>query len=776
MAHRPKDWHVLDLDKDPTPGDPDRVRKLAKDLHDFSDDVGKVLRDIKGMAGEDAILRWAGKTADAFTEKFEKAPEKLKKLKKSYGMAGDALAAYWPELERAQALADKALVKGREAQADLASAKSSLSSADSWVEKAGKEADKYKDDKGSGKDVPKPDESKVRAATRNAASAEKAQKSAQGDVDAAKSSLDAAKKMAEDARTMRQEAAGTAKRRIDEASDAGIPNRKWWEEVGDWVSDNWDTIVAVCKVVVAVVGIIAMIVGGPILAAIVIVAGAIVLADTLNKYRKGQAGLMDVAFAALDCVPGMKGLTTAAKLGKGLKGLKGGLKGFKSARTALKDGAKGAYSRVKSKVKGCGDPVDVATGQMFLAAADVMLPGTLPLVFTRRVASGYRSGGWFGPTWTSTLDQRLEVDEDGVVFVTEDGMLLAYPHAEGSDASVLPDGGPRWPLERLDDGGYRLTDPVAGHCRYFAPPVDDVAFLRRISDRNHNTVDFDYDAEGTPLAIRHSGGYHLVLAVEDERVTALSLAGAGEDGSDTVIKRYGYTDGNLTEVTNSAGLPLQLTYDERLRVTSWEDTNHSRYYYRYDEQDRCVAQGGEAGHLANTFTYDGIDEGWPDCRTTAVTTSGGATWRYVVNDDCLVVAETDPLGATVITEYDAHQHVIASTDQLGYTTRLENNDLGMPVKVTRPDGGTTRFTYNDLHLTTAVQLPDGTIWQYTYDEAGNCTALTDPNGDTTRYTIGPRGSVQAVTNPLGERVEAISNAAGLPVRVTDPRRGQPPLL
>ncbi|MEU5576369.1 hypothetical protein ABZ791_04150 [Streptomyces huasconensis] len=53
-------------------------------------------------------------------------------------MAGDALAAYWPELERAQALADKALVKGREAQADLSSAKSRLSSPDSWVEKAGK--------------------------------------------------------------------------------------------------------------------------------------------------------------------------------------------------------------------------------------------------------------------------------------------------------------------------------------------------------------------------------------------------------------------------------------------------------------------------------------------------------------------------------------------------------------------------------------------------------------------------------------------------------------
>ena len=47
---RPGDWHVLDLDRDPTPGDPDRVRKLSKDLHDFADDVSDALRLVKGMA------------------------------------------------------------------------------------------------------------------------------------------------------------------------------------------------------------------------------------------------------------------------------------------------------------------------------------------------------------------------------------------------------------------------------------------------------------------------------------------------------------------------------------------------------------------------------------------------------------------------------------------------------------------------------------------------------------------------------------------------------
>nr|WP_306335047.1 DUF6531 domain-containing protein [Streptomyces sp. KL118A] len=757
------------MEKDPTPGDPQRVRTLAKNLHDFSDDVGRVLRDIKGMAGEDAILKWVGKTADAFTEKFQDAPDKLKKLQKSYEMAGDALSAYWPELERAQTLADKALVKGREAQADLTSAKSRLSSADSWVDKAGKEADKYKDKPG-GKDVPKPDEDKVKAATRNAHSAEKAQKSAQGDVDAAQSALEAAKKMAADARKMREEAAGTAKRKIDEASDAGIQNRKWWEEVGDWVSDNWDTIVAVCKVVVAVVGVIAMIVGGPILAAIVIVAGAIVLADTLSKYAKGQATLMDVAFAAMDCVPGMKGITTAAKLAKGVKGLKGGLKGFKSARTALKDGAKGAYSRVKSKIKGCGDPVDVATGQMFLTETDLTLPGTLPLDLTRRVASGYRCGGWFGPTWTSTLDQRLEVDQDGVVFVGEDGLLLAYPHPTEPDLPVLPAAGPRWPLKRLNDGGYRLTDPVTGHARRFAAPREDdgVALLTTLSDRNRTTIDFDHDPHGTPRAILHSGGYYLKLTVEDERITALSLAGAGDDGDDLVIKQYGYTDGNLTTVTNSSGLPTRYTYDPQLRLTAWEDTNNSRYTYVYDEQDRCTAQQGMAGHLSHTFTYDLSDPARPDCRVTEVTTAQGATTRFLVDDHCLILAETDPLGATVTTAYDTDQHVTATTDQLGHTTAFTNNQQGQPTQITRPDGTTIRITYNDLNLKTLIDLPDGTNWQYAYDERGNCTSITEPSGVTVHNAYTPAGHPLSVTDEAGHTTSVRCDPAGLPLQVKDP--------
>jgi RHS repeat-associated protein len=770
-GNRPADWHVLDLDKDPTPGDPDRVRNLAKNLHDFADDVSKVLRDIKGMAGEDAILTWAGKTAESFTSEFESAPGKLKKLKKSYEMAGDALSTYWPELERSQALADKALAQGREAQTSLSAAQSRLTSADSWMDRAGKEADKYKDDDGgskAGKDVPKPDPDKVKAATRNANSAEKAQTAAKSDVSAAQSNLDAAKKMAEDARKMRENAAGTAKKKLEEASDAGIQNRKWWEEVGDWVTDNWDTIVAVCKVVVAVLGVIAMIIGGPILGAIVLIAALVVLADTLHKYANGEAGLLDVAFAALDCIPGMKGLTSLRGLAKGMKGLKAGLKGLKSARGVLAKGAKGGFNRLKSKIKGCGDPVDAATGQMFLAQTDVTLPGTLALSFTRRASSDCRTGYWFGPSWTSTIDQRIEVDEEGLVFVTDDGMLLAYPHPEAPDTPVLPEAGPRWALSRLDNGGYRIDDPVAGRSRHFAPPSDGVAVVDHISDRNRNTIHFEYDADGVPLSIRHSSGYRLRLTVRDDRVRSLSLANAAADGSDVEIKQYGYTDGNLTSVVNSSGQPLEFTYDDFLRIVAWQDTNRRSYTYTYDEQDRCVSQRGDEGYVTGSFAYDGTDPAWPDCRVTTHTTAEGATTRFVINDNCQVVAETNPLGHTAVTAYDEHHHVTSWTDALGHTTRYVNNAFGQLVEMVRPDGAVSRYTYNDLHLPTALELPDGTAWRQTYNEHGNCTSVTDPAGHVTRSVFNAHGHLLSVTDALGHTTAVRCDAAGMPVEASDP--------
>src|SRR5882724_5909216 len=66
------------------------------------------------------------------------------------------------------------------------------------------------------------------------------------------------------------------------------------------------------------------------------------------------------------------------------------------------------------------DPVDLVSGQMIMWATDLRLPGLLPLVLRRAYASDYVGGRLFGVGWSSTLDQRLEIDDEGVHYAGDD--------------------------------------------------------------------------------------------------------------------------------------------------------------------------------------------------------------------------------------------------------------------------------------------------------------------------------------------------------------------
>ncbi|MGK5642072.1 putative T7SS-secreted protein [Streptomyces sp. URMC 126] len=301
---RPTDWYVLDLPKDPTPGDPAQVQAFSGRLRQFADDVAAALRAIRGLAGDSAVQTWTGESGDAYRQHFDELPGELAKLERSYRMCSQALTTYWPQLQQAQRDVDRALEQGRQARSALQSAQSHLHTANDWVQRANEQAKQYQENPQG--NVPPPSAEAVQAATRNAHNASTAQQQAQSAVTSAQSRLDAAKRLADDARRLRDSAAHTAKAAIDDASHAGIRNRRFWEKPLDWIGEHWDQIVAVCKVVVAVVGIIVMIVGGP-LTWLVVAAALVVLADTIIKYMQGKASLWDVALAALDCIPGTKG-------------------------------------------------------------------------------------------------------------------------------------------------------------------------------------------------------------------------------------------------------------------------------------------------------------------------------------------------------------------------------------------------------------------------------------------------------------------------------------
>ncbi|MFF5012020.1 putative T7SS-secreted protein [Streptomyces sp. NPDC001165] len=409
------------------------------------------------------------------------------------------------------------------------------------------------------------------------------------------------------------------------------------------------------------------------------------------------------------------------------------------------------------------DPVDVASGYMVLPQTDLTLPGSLPLILRRYFNSSYRSGRWFGPKWSSTLDQRLEIDAQGVVFVAEEGMLLTYPHP-APGLPVLPERGPRWPLDRVADG-YTVTATETGRVWHFEDQTDTLALLRQIDDRNGNWITFDHDAEGTPRSVEHSCGYRVNLTTQDGRITGLRLAREDQPTDETVL-RYGYTDGHLTEVINSYGSPLRFETDGIGRITAWIDTNDSRFTYVYDDQDRCIEQWGEAGHVHSRFAY-----GDPDPTTgthvTTLTNSHGYQTHFLINDRSQVIAETDPLGATTQYVRDRYNRLLSRTDPLGHTTAFTYDEAGNLTEIVRPDGRCTTATYSELGQPTKIVGTDGSVTRYEYDARGNRTSVTDPAGLVTRYTYDTAGHLTAVTDPLGHITGVHCNPAGQPAEITD---------
>ncbi|MDO0927546.1 RHS repeat-associated core domain-containing protein [Streptomyces sp. TG1A-8] len=474
-------------------------------------------------------------------------------------------------------------------------------------------------------------------------------------------------------------------------------------------------------------------------------------------------------------------------LGKGLKALKPGelaklSKLFKlNCATFERLELNPAFDRLPASVRNMvktfvRDPVDVATGEMVLPLVDVRLPGVLPLVLERTHLSSYRCGGWFGPSWASTLDQRVQADDEGFVHATADGARLCFPRPDLlTNEPVRPDTpGSRLTLawDTDTDGAVRVTDPDSGLSYVFHSPVAAAGGtavdlpLQHIQDRNGNRVTIEYAEGDVPGAVVHSGGYRIALDHDParSRITGLRLIDpARPDRPGTTLLTFGYDEhGHLSEEVNSSGMSTRYRYDGDGRMTSWTDRNDRTYWYRYDDHGRVVATGGTGGALASTLAYD------DGTRTTRVTDSLGHTRVYEHNESLRLVRETDPLGNTTAQEWDEELRLVAVTDPLGHRTRYVYDERGLVVSVVRPDGLATRAAYDESGLPTSITEPDGSVWRREYDERGNLVRVTDPTGAVSGADYDSAGHVTAFVDALGHTTRVQCDAAGLPERVVDP--------
>ena len=421
-------------------------------------------------------------------------------------------------------------------------------------------------------------------------------------------------------------------------------------------------------------------------------------------------------------------------------------------------------ARSPTEIPQAADPVDVATGDVLLFQDDVSLPGILPLVIGRAYRSSWRAGRWFGPSWASSFDQRLQITPDQITAAFADGRVLSWPCHPGEDGPVpvtgLPVTGPRWRLERAADGAFTVTDPQAGLTWRFEGRNDELPLVS-VTDRSGSQVRFSYTDQGEPASVTHSGGHRVQVVMAGGRIGELRLVTpAGE----VTLAGYRYDPaGNLAGIVNSSGQALRLSYDEKGRLAGWQDRNGISYRYAYDEQGRCVAGAGPGGAMSGRFAYGERVTWWTD--------AAGAVTIYQLDESSRVTAVTDPLGHVTHTWYDEYGRVSARADPLGRLTRHGYDEHGNLTCLTRPDGSQVRARYDGANLLAELTDPDGASWRQEYDARGNLVRRIAPDQAVTSYGYDQRGYLASVTGPLGAVTTVACDPAGLPVAVTGPEGG-----
>jgi RHS repeat-associated protein len=184
----------------------------------------------------------------------------------------------------------------------------------------------------------------------------------------------------------------------------------------------------------------------------------------------------------------------------------------------------------------------------------------------------------------------------------------------------------------------------------------------------------------------------------------------------------GYTNHDVTSVTDPAGKTATLAYDARHRLTRYTDATQ-----------RSVA-----------LSYG--DDGDPRPRT--MTWSGGQRSRFGYRMGDLE----------------------SVTDPLGNVTSINSDAVGYPNKVTDPLGRATRHVYSPNGLLLESTDPKGRKTQYEYDPNGKVTKVTDARGNATRATYDDQENLASITDADGATETIEHNSAGEVTSKTD-RRG-----
>ena len=444
-----------------------------------------------------------------------------------------------------------------------------------------------------------------------------------------------------------------------------------------------------------------------------------------------------------------------------------------------------------------GDPVAIASGDVYETVTDFELPGMVDLLWTRHYASGRREER--GPLgrggWRHGFEARLEVRPDKVVLHEPDGARVEFPPLEARGQAHHRGRGLR--LTRALDT-WEVWCIHDRRTRRFTPAVRGGApVLEAVLDRFGNAIRLEYE-EGRLARLLDTAKREVRLDHDERgRITRVAVWSQGAEWQSVT---YEYSDeGDLAGVTNALGHRDGFEYDglhrlvrKKLRSgavfqydyhpehgrcirssaqrrlhnielaygdTEWKVTvsgNPQPVEYTFGPKGDLVREAAVGGAYAYDYAYD------DDQLLTEVENAAGEKWELTHDELGLCTKRVDP-GGHVLT-YAFHDGLPVEVGDGDAVTRCTWDARGAPISTTLPSGVTLQCEFDRFGRATRRISPEGTIAAYQYDEQHNLVAFTDARGATTRLEYDAMGRVVAETDPLGRTSRTEYDALGRPVR------------
>ena len=476
--------------------------------------------------------------------------------------------------------------------------------------------------------------------------------------------------------------------------------------------------------------------------------------------------------------------------------------GVSQTRTDLRFGKPSLFGAVPTSGF-AADPVNTATGNFIEVEQDIAFEGSATaLDLTRTYNSFDTVGGVFGPGWSSVLDMRLELLDDHIAMVTDDGRRITFP-TRGSSG-----------VRAVGENLWLATEPAAASGAASSTPPDGTVLVVRDNagawwsfamtgewlasgTGNRAAVTAGRDRDGRLARLEHRRGRAVAFVHAD----GLVRSARSSDGR-TVTYEYD-ADGMLASATSPSGT-RSYTWDQDRRIERVTAADGVvECVNTYDEHGRVLRQATPHGRTLRFAYLPG--------RVTSVSDEDGANANTWTSDrHGRVVGIVDADGHRQSLSHDEHGNLVASTARDGSVTVHAYDDRGRLVRTVAADGTDTTVSYDeqdrvrrierdgrvvtfehagpsarfpsvvadergaafaltwDDDLLVRMADPAGVVVAYEYDRAGDLVAVRDALGGTIRVDRDPAGRVAATTTPLGHRTRFTYDDAGRMTSREDP--------